>query len=77
MSDSNQKFDMRGVWLALPAIAFLLLYMTSQQFTLGDQVFAFAFVALLAYGTLSLQQQKRREQVQRLEVRESDDDPRD
>lgn len=70
MTDSNSKIDMRGVWLALPAIAFLLLYMASQQTTLWDQAIALAFVAILAYGTFSLQQQQRREQLQRLEARD-------
>lgn len=70
MSDSNNKFDVRGVWLALPAIAFLFLYMATQESTIWDQVIAFVFVALLAYGTLSLQQQKRREQLQRMEIRD-------
>ena len=73
MTDSNQKFDLRGIWLAIPAIAFLLLYMAGQQFTMWDQIVALVFVALLAYGTLSLQQQKRREQLQRMEVRNHDD----
>lgn len=80
MSDSNQKLDLRGVWLALPAITFLLLYMAAAQFTLLDHLIAFVFVALLAYGTLSLQQQQKREQLQRLNVRQPrrriDDEPR-
>jgi hypothetical protein len=76
MTDRNQKFDVRGVFLAMPAMAFLVLYMASQQFTIWDQAIAVIFVALLAYGTLSLQQQQRREQLQRMEARNRQRDER-
>lgn len=64
MSDRQPKIDFRGVRLALPAIAFLLLYMSATQFTLLDQIIAFVFVTLLAYGTRALQLQQKRERLQ-------------
>lgn len=65
MSNRNSKFDWSGLWLAIPAIAFLLLYMTAQQFTIVDHMIAFIFVALLAIGTLSMQHRQQRERLER------------
>ena len=65
MSNRNSKFDWRGLWLAIPAIAFLMLYMTAQEFTIVDHVIAFVFVALLAIGTLSMQHRQQRERLER------------
>ena len=69
MSNPNSKFDWSGLWLAIPAIAFLMLYMTAQQFTLLDHVIAFVFVTLLAIGTLSMQHRQQRERLERAVMR--------
>jgi 4-hydroxybenzoate polyprenyltransferase len=69
MPKHSSKFDWSGLWLAIPAIAFLLLYMTAQQFTVLDHVIAFAFVGILAYGTFALQQKQRRRRLNRIAVR--------
>jgi len=69
MYNRNSKFDWRGLWLAIPAIAFLMLYMTAQQFTIVDHIIAFVFVALLAIGTLSMQHRQQRERLERSMLR--------
>jgi hypothetical protein len=75
MPNRVSKFDKKGLWLAIPAVVFLVLYMSAQQFTMIDHVIAFVFVGILAYGTYSLQQEQhrqRRQQMRRAVVRDSD-----
>ena len=74
MSNRNPKIDWRGLWLAIPAIAFLFLYMTAQHFTFVDHIIAFVFVALLAIGTLSMQHRQQRERLERAVVRTQEQD---
>jgi hypothetical protein len=73
MSDRNTKFEWDGLWLALPAVAFLLLYMSAQQFTVLDHAIAVVFVAVLAYGTYALQQKQKRRRLERARIRDRND----
>lgn len=77
MSNRTPSFDWSGLWLAVPAIAFLLLYMTAQEFTILDHAIAFIFVALLGYGTYALQQRQKRRRLRRAMARQRDSSSRD
>jgi hypothetical protein len=71
MTNRPPKFNLAGVWLAVPAVAFLLLYMTAPQFSLLDHAIAIVFVAILAYGTLALHQRQNRQRLKRIKTRDA------